>query len=96
MTNRPKTPPYFDEEEQELMEAVERGEFQPSKDAAERIAILKKAAIDSVNEREAKNIRFYKRDLQRMRVIAAQKGIPYQTLISSVIHQYATGQLKEA
>lgn len=54
MTDRPKKPPYFDKEEKELLEAVERGEFQPSEDAAERIAILKQAAIDSVRERELK------------------------------------------
>lgn len=35
------------------MEAVERGEFQPSKDAAERIALLKIAAINTANKREA-------------------------------------------
>lgn len=53
MTNRPKNPPYLCEEEQELMEAVERGEFQPSKDAAERIALLKIAAINTAYKREA-------------------------------------------
>lgn len=76
------------------MEAVEKDEFEPAEDSEERLKALKQAAKNSIGEREAKNIRFYKRDLQRIRVLAAQKGIPYQTLISSIIHQYASGQLK--
>lgn len=95
MNDRPLKPAYFDDEEKALMEAIEQGEFEPSPDGGERLAALREAAANSLGERESKNIPFYKRDLQRIRVIASQKGIPYQTLIASIIHQYANGQLKE-
>ena len=41
------------------------------------------------------NIRMASRDLDQVQVIAAQEGIPYQTLISSIIHKYVSGYLIE-
>ncbi|MBD3245166.1 MAG: antitoxin [Candidatus Moranbacteria bacterium] len=40
------------------------------------------------------NIRLTERDLQKIKIKAIEKGIPYQTLVSSVIHQYADNRMK--
>ena len=41
------------------------------------------------------NIRLSNLDLQKIRALAVEKGLPYQTLISSLLHQYSTGKIKE-
>ena len=41
------------------------------------------------------NIRMSSKDVHAIQVKALEEGIPYQTLISSVIHKYVTGKLKE-
>jgi len=89
-------PDYFDQEEQKLIESIERDEFVPVAADESQLSLLQQAAKASVHEREVKEITFFKRDLQRIRVIAAQKGLPYQALISAIVHQYANGQLKES
>ncbi len=77
------------------MEAVDRGEFQSSIDQPDQLSRLREAASNSLGKREVKSIRFYKRDLMRIRTIASEKGMPYQTLIASIVHQYANGLLQE-
>lgn len=86
-------PPYLDTEEQEIVEAVDRGEFvavanqnaaaQEHQTAAK--ATLKKRAI---------TLRVFEHDIQRIKELASRDGIPYQTLLSSIIHRYAEGTLK--
>lgn len=41
------------------------------------------------------NIRMSSKDVDQIKVIAAQEGVPYQTLISSIIHKYVAGLLKD-
>ena len=41
------------------------------------------------------NIRLSPNDLKRLKVKAMEEGMPYQTLVSSVIHKYVTGRLTE-
>lgn len=41
------------------------------------------------------NIRLSSKDLEALRNRAVEEGIPYQTLISSILHKYASGRLKE-
>lgn len=41
------------------------------------------------------NIRVTEKDLQEIKAKAAQKGIPYQTLLASIIHQYSSGQMSD-
>ena len=41
------------------------------------------------------NIRISKRDLERIKSKAMEEGVPYQTLVTSVLHKYVTGKLSE-
>ncbi|NLG79731.1 MAG: antitoxin [Firmicutes bacterium] len=41
------------------------------------------------------NIRISSKDLEALRKRAVEEGIPYQTLIASILHKYASGRLKE-
>jgi predicted DNA binding CopG/RHH family protein len=86
--------PFLDDEERAVIEAAERGEFAPDADLAARAAEWQTAASD-ISRKRAITVRLQERDIQRIKAIALRKGVPYQTLVSSIIHQYASGALKE-
>jgi predicted DNA binding CopG/RHH family protein len=84
-------PRFHDEEEKALIAAYERGEFRPVK-AQKKV---KQAAIDAARRylrKDARiNIRIASADLEMLKRRAAQEGLPYQSLIASVLHKYVTG-----
>jgi len=88
-------PPYLDDEEKEIIEAFKRGEFKPLRNQAEAIAEHEQTARNTLKKKPI-NIRLYERDLGRIKTLAQKDGIPYQTLISSIIHRFAEGTLKRA
>jgi predicted DNA binding CopG/RHH family protein len=48
------------------------------------------AAQTTLGKTKNINIRLSEKDLQKIKVLAAQKGLPYQTLISSLLHQFSS------
>ena len=56
-------------------------------------AELEEAARHTLTKSERITIRLTKSDLQALKQCAAKEGLPYHTLISSVLHKYVTGQL---
>lgn len=50
--------------------------------------------ISKMNRKKSLNLRVYEDDISNIKAIAMQKGLPYQTLLSSIIHQVATKQIK--
>ncbi|MGQ0484476.1 MAG: DNA-binding protein [Hyphomicrobiales bacterium] len=87
--------PYLDDEEREIMEAVKRGEFKSSGRPLSKIKAEWQAAARNTQRRKPVTVRIQERDIARLKVRALQKGMPYQTLIASVLHQYAEGTLTE-
>jgi predicted DNA binding CopG/RHH family protein len=83
------------DEEKELAESFERGEWRSVKNLAKERQKLQNAAKATLRKDARINIRLSSKDLGDIQVIAAREGIPYQTLLSSVIHKYATGLLTE-
>src|SRR5271157_3505118 len=49
--------------------------------------------LDATRKTKNINIRISQQDLENLRYSAEQEGIPYQTLISSVLHKYLSGRL---
>ena len=78
-------------EERELRQSVERGEWR----SAGRTALKRytQAARRTLRKNRRVNIRLSEADLEGMRVRAFHEGLPYQTLIASVLHKYVTGSL---
>ena len=74
-------------EEQEILDAVEKGEFVPveNQEEAMREAVL--AARNTLNKIKNINIRLTLRDLQKLKAKAIEEGLPYQTLASSILHK---------
>ena len=92
----------LDNEEKELLETFEAGEWQSVSEPArlQELQNYAKAALAQPHEtRIAKDKRITLRlssiDLESIQTIAIEEGIPYQTLISSVLHKYVTGRLVE-
>ncbi|MBI5249270.1 MAG: antitoxin [Desulfomonile tiedjei] len=85
----------LDEEEKDILESYERGEWVPVKDAKKEIKKLQQYAKNTLQKDKRINIRMSSKDLDEVQVIAAREGIPYQTLVSSIIHKYVSGYLVE-
>jgi len=80
--------------ELEVLAAYDRGELKPVAGKAE-LARFKAAARATAIKDKRVNIRLSSSDLRDIRVKALQEGLPYQTLIASVLHKYVSGQLAE-
>lgn len=85
----------LDEEERDLLESYERGEWVPVPDMEARIAEYQEAARAFFRKDRRVNIRISNRDILALQEIALEEGIPYQTLMSSILHKYVTGRLVE-
>lgn len=54
---------------------------------------LIKAATNTLNKTERMNIRMTKAELENLKAIAAREGLPYQSLVTSILHKYTSGLL---
>ncbi len=88
---------YFDDEERRLIESIENSDAKAKPISKVEKKRWQTIAAYSIAQRKKKalNLRLGEGDIEIIKRKAAQKGLPYQTLISSVIHQYATDQLGE-
>ena len=84
----------LNQEERELLEAYESGEFESDLDDARR-DYLAKAAEETFRKDKRINIRISSRDLEALQRRALEEGLPYQSLISSVLHKYVSGGFKD-
>jgi predicted DNA binding CopG/RHH family protein len=86
-----KTRGFHDDEEEKLITAYERGEFKPVKDQKG----AKQAAVQAARRYTRKdariNIRLSTADLEMLRQRAVEEGLPYQSLIASILHKYVSG-----
>ncbi len=83
----------LDPEENEILEAFEKGELKQSKNAKKEIERHKVVAEATFKKDTRINIRLSSRDLRSLQARALREGIPYQTLVSSVLHKFVDGQL---
>lgn len=83
----------LDPEEKALLASVERGEWKTVANFDEELAIAKKAAANSLRKDARINIRLASADLALIKQKASYEGLPYQSLIASILHLYAAGNL---
>jgi predicted DNA binding CopG/RHH family protein len=84
----------LDNEEKELLASFEAGEWQ-SVGEPNRLLELQSYAKAAMAKDRRITLRLSSADLAGIQTKAIEEGIPYQTLISSVIHKYVTGRLVE-
>ncbi len=80
--------------ENEILKDYDKGEFGSVVKDNDRKK-YQKYVKNTVNKTKNINIRLSERDIQKIKVKALKKGIPYQTLLTSLIHQYADEQMKD-
>lgn len=88
--NNLKLDPY----EQEIHDAIERGEYIQVKNELEEKSRLTKIFRDTVRKDRRISIRVNNNDLASIKKRATKNMLPYQTLISTILHRFATGKIK--
>jgi predicted DNA binding CopG/RHH family protein len=86
--------PVLEADEEQLLDAFEQGALTSVATPA-LLNDLRQSARATGQKDQRINIRLSSGDLQAIRTRALQEGIPYQTLISSVLHKYVSGTLQE-
>ena len=83
----------LDKEEKDLVRSYEKGEWKSSKLSKAKLKQYAQIARNTLRKDKRINIRVSQQDLEGIQAKAIEEGIPYQTLISSVIHKYVSGRL---
>jgi len=79
---------YIDKEEKEIIESLKDLDVDAIKSDKENIEKLKKAAQDYIDKQDKTiTLRISSKDLEKIKQIAARKGLRYQTFIKSVLHE---------
>lgn len=82
-------------EEKDILESVENGEWKTIPNFKKEAKRYQEAARATLRKDKRVNIRMTERDLVHFQKKAMEEGLPYQTLISSVLHKYINGNLRE-
>lgn len=85
----------LDKEEQDILDSFERGEWKPVANRRREIARHVTYAKNTLAKNRRVNIRISSKDLEELQAIAVEDGLPYQTLMASVLHRFASGRFME-
>ena len=83
----------LEKDEKEILKDFENDKFTSVDNLDEELKLAKQAATNFMKRDSRINIRISAADLNMVRRIAVQEGLPYQTLLASVIHKFVTGRL---
>ncbi len=83
----------YDKEEKSILDAYKNGELPLSTPSKKEIEAIKATARKTMVKDKRITIRLYEHDYQGIQKKALEMGIPYQTLISGIIHRYIEGDL---
>lgn len=83
------------EEDKEILEAYEGGTFKSVPNVKKEIARYREYAKSALRKNKRINIRISEIDILHIQRKAVEEGLPYQTLISSILHKYANGNVVE-
>ena len=83
----------IDQEEKDLMKSIEKDDWRPVKDFDREKEKAISASRNTLKKDKRINLRLTQKDYHQIQIRAIEEGIPYQTLISSVIHKYLNGSL---
>ncbi len=79
----------LDDYEKEVLKSYEKGKLKSVPNKKQEIARYQSYAKSSLDKTKNINIRISERDLLKVKALALKKGLPYQTLISSIVHQHS-------
>lgn len=81
--------------EDRLLDAYDRGELKSVSPSKAELRKYREAARATFRKDRCVNVRLFAPDLMDIQARAAEEGMPYQTLIASVLHKYVSGRLQE-
>jgi predicted DNA binding CopG/RHH family protein len=84
----------LDPEEQEIEDALARGEYEEVDDLPERLEEMRQAAADILRKKPI-TMRMNKLMLDQLKLKASEQGLPYQSFVNSILHKYLNGKLVE-
>ena len=79
--------------EHDILASFEKGEWQSVKNQKKENARYRELAAETLRKSRRVNIRITAMDLEGLQAKAAEEGLPYQTLMASVLHKYVSGRL---
>ena len=82
-------------DEKELLDTYEADEWQSVENSKSEIKKYQEYASATFKKDKRVNIRISTKNLEALQQKALEEGIPYQTLISSILHKYINGRLVE-
>ena len=82
-------------DDKSLMKSIENDEWISVKNKNTILKKLKDTARNTILKDQRMNVRISKRDLVNLKAKALEEGIPYQTLVTSIIHKYINGNFRE-
>ena len=83
----------YDKEEKDILDAYESGTMKLSSPSKKEIEAIKAIAKNTFKKDKRITIRLYDHDFKGIQKKALEMGVPYQTLISGLIHRYIEGEL---
>ncbi len=85
----------LDPEEKDLLDSFARGEWRSVEGGGAEFKRYREYARATFKKDRRVNIRISSKDLEVLQKRALEQGIPYQTLMASILHKYAAGRLAE-
>ena len=85
----------YDKHEKEFLASYNHDEWKSVKNIQSQIKKHKDYARNTLKKDKRINIRISSKDLENVQVRAVEEGIPYQTLIASIIHKFVSGKFLE-
>jgi len=85
----------MDQYEKDILSEYERGAFKSVVTSEASLRRYREYALATLSKNQRVNIRMSSLDLADIQARAAEEGIPYQTLMASVLHKFVTGRLRE-
>lgn len=85
----------LDKEEKELLESYENDEWVTVKDVDKKKVEYQQIARNTALKNRRINVRLSEKDLSNLKAKSLEEGLPYQTLVASIIHKYVAGKFKE-
>ncbi|MBU8911665.1 MAG: antitoxin [Desulfobacterales bacterium] len=83
----------LDKNEQKILKSFEQGEWKSVRNVKEEIIKHQQYARNTLKKDKRVNIRISSKVLEEIQALAVENGIPYQTLMSSILHRYVSGYL---
>ncbi len=86
----------LDPKEKGIVDSVEQGEWRSIRGLKEERKRYGRYAAETFRKDRRVNIRISSKDLEAIQKRALEEGLPYQTLVSSLLHKYVSGRLRDA